>query len=151
MAINVIRVKPSTGGFQVTVRVPNAFSDGTAREDDYFVANETLRGKTPEQMRRAVREVVLGYPTIKEALGVGSGGIPDPTDTRADIEEQAAANMQVWRDMDWRIAHIADYPGLTTPQRNALLTALTNRRDAAIARDLALMVRWRTAEDDTGS
>lgn len=46
--------------------------------------------------------------------------------------------------LQYRIDHVADY-GLGPAAQNVLLTALTNRKTAALSRDLALLTAWRNA------
>ena len=73
--------------------------------------------------------------------------MPDPQDTRSALEAEAAANLTAWQGWQWRIDRIADY-GLAAGPRAVMLTALTSKRDACVAKDLALLVRWRTALQD---
>lgn len=46
--------------------------------------------------------------------------------------------------LQWRIDHIDDY-GFGAAVKSAVLTALNNRKSAALSRDVALLTAWRKA------
>ncbi len=128
----------------VKVEIPGAYTDGTSRFDQVFVPDAAVRGKTPEQVRQAVKDVIDDDP-LGQLLGAT---VTQPSQTKPVWEERARVTVDDWQDWQWRLDHVADYPGyalMTTAQQTGVRTAITNRRDAAASRDWDVLTAWRAA------
>ncbi|MBA4180246.1 MAG: hypothetical protein C0506_06605 [Anaerolinea sp.] len=128
-------------GWVVTIEVPNAYTNGESRFERVTVPYGKLEGKTPDQVRQAIKDALDDDP-LAAVLGEE---VAAPTSTKEIYEDRAEATQARWAQWQWRIDHIADYPGyaaLAAPQKTALLTALTNRRDAAAQADWAVLQQW---------
>ena len=125
------------GGFWVTIEVDNAYTDGTSRFDRVFVPAEELRGKTPEERRQAIRDAMDDDPLAGIA---GEDADSAPTQTKAVLERRMEALYADWQR--WKTTRVE---AQARSLAQAVITALTNREDAAWTRYVAAIQAWRQA------
>ena len=147
-APEIVRVlEMDDGTARVIVRLPGAMADGSDGQATVVLTTEQMRLHTPDALRRVIRAALTRAQTNAAELRGSAldGAVEETRDALENAAEESLADWQAWQ---WRLDNVANYPGwsgFTPAQQNALVTALTNRRDAAAARDLAILVRWRTA------
>ena len=125
------------GGYWVVVEVENAYTDGTSRFDRVFVPAEDLRGKTPEERRQAIRDALDDDPLAGIA---GEDATAEPTQTKALLERRMEALYADWQR--WKTTRLE---AQARSLAQAVITALTNREDAAWTRYVAAIQAWRQA------
>lgn len=128
--------EPAPNGYIVEVEVTAAYTDGSSRIDRVFVATSELRGKTPEQKRQAILDALDDDPMD----GVAGVEVSAPTVTKPILEDRMTGLYADW--LRWKTTRTeAQARSLAA----AVITALTNREDAAWAAYLASIQAWRTA------
>lgn len=120
----------------VTVEHPAAYTDGSPRFEQVFVADAAVRGKTPEQVRQAVKDAVEDDP-IGQLVGAA---IAQPTQTKAVYEERCIALFETWRR--WQLTRLEAQTRAMAP---GVITALTNRENIAWGEYAAGLNAWRGA------
>ena len=124
------------GGWWVTVEVPSAYTDGTSRFDKVFVPRDAVTGKTPEQVRQAVKDAVDDDP-LAPLLGAT---VTTPTQTKPVFEDRMVAQYERWRR--WQQTRVeAQSRALAA----GVITALTNQENAAWSDYATAINSWRLA------
>lgn len=125
------------GGFWVTIEVENAYTDGGSRFDRVFVADKDVRGRTAEERRQAIRDALDDDPLAGIA---GEDADSAPTQTKAILERRMEALYADWQR--WKTTRVE---AQARSLAQAVITALTNREDAAWTRYVAAIQAWRQA------
>lgn len=127
--------RPCPGGRLVTIEVEAAYTDGRSRFDEVFVADGAVRGKTPAQKLQAV------YDALADDLAdVRGTAVAAPAATRDIIEDRMVALYEDWQR--WKTTRIE---AQTRSLGAGVITALTNREDAAWAKYVLSIQAWRNA------
>lgn len=134
--IVIRRSTPTPGGYLVTIERTNARTDGSSVSRDVYVSAERVHGKTREEIIEAVQEA-SGDP-LRRLRGVD---LDAPlTETKAVWEQRAERVYAVWQR--WQNTRIeAQTRAMPAP----VITALTNREDAAWADYVVILTAWRNA------
>ena len=129
-------VLPSAGGYRVEVESTGAYTDGRSRFDRVYLTAAELRGKTPEQKRQAILDALDDDPLA----GVAGVEVSAPTLTKAILEDRMETLYADWQR--WKTTRVeAQARSLAA----AVVTALTNREDAAWTKYLQAIQAWRAA------
>lgn len=124
------------GGYMLTVEHTGAFTDGTSRFEQVFVADAVVTNKTPEQVRQAVKDAIDNDP-IGQLLGTN---VTTPTQTKPVREERMVRQYERWRR--WQQTRVeAQARALSA----TIITALTAQEDAAWGDYATAIQAWRTA------
>lgn len=142
--MNIVRRLRMPGGWMVTVEVPTAFTKASnvhpvtgaptdSRFDDVFVSDAAVRGKSGDVVRQAVRD----------ALADPFEGIDLDTpvrETKALLEARMGAQYATWQL--WKNTRVE---ATARELAGAIVTALTNRENAAWSDYAASINAWRSA------
>ena len=134
--MNIVSRERGPNGWNVTIEHPNAYTDGTSRTERVTIPYAKLEGKTPDQVRQAIKDAVDDDP-IRDILGED---VAAPAQTKAILEDRMEALFADWQR--WKLTR-GEAQARTLPP--AAITALTNREDAAWARYVQSIQQWRTA------
>lgn len=119
----------------VAIEVTGAYTDGSSRFDRVFVAREDLRGRTPEERRQSILDALDDDPLA----GIAGQEVVAPTETKAILERRMESLFAVWRR--WKETRL-EAQARSLPA--GVVTALTNREDAAWAAYAAAILQWRS-------
>lgn len=135
MALIVRDAKPCPGGRLVTIEVEAAYTDGRSRFDEVFVADSAVRGKSSAQKLQAV------YDALSDDMAdVRGTAVSAPAATKDIIEDRMVALYEDWQR--WKATRAeAQARSLAA----GVITALTNREDAAWAKYVQSIQVWRNA------
>lgn len=136
MSERIIRsYETAPGCFRITVEVTDAYTDGSSRFDQVYVARDELRGKTRAERLQAVFDAVDDDP-----MGDLAGEIVSaPVATKEILERRAEAKYADWQR--WKVTREeAEKRALAKP----VVAALTAREDAAWTAYLADLNDWRS-------
>lgn len=136
----IVRQEVVPGGAIVTVETPGAFTNGDPRVETVFLSRSELIGRTREEIIQSVRDEIGGRGPLDDVVGVDLAA--PPTETKQTLERKLDNSLADFMAWQFRLDHVSAY-GLGAAQTTALTNALTKRRDAAAARDLELLQRWR--------
>lgn len=126
----------TNGGFNITVEVTGAYTDGSSRLDTVWVSRDDMRGKTQQQRRQAIFDALEDDP-LGDAAGLPA---ERPAQTREVFEDRAIAKFEAWQR--WKLTREeAQARGLA----GGVITSLTNREDAAWSDYLDVLIAWRSA------
>lgn len=134
--MNIARRERVSGGWQVTIEVPNAYTDGTSRFDRIFLADADIRGKTLNEVRQAVKDAVDDDP-LQAVIGEA---VTTPTQTKAILWERAKAAYA-----DWQMAKATRIEAQARSMAAAVITALTNAENALWTDYTTTLNQWRLA------
>lgn len=131
----VRKVRQVAGGYLLEIEVTQAYTDGRSRFDEVFVADGAVRGKTPAQKLQAV------YDALSDDLAdVRGTAVSAPAATKDIIEDRMVALYEDWQR--WKATRAeAQARSLAA----GVITALTNREDAAWAKYVQSIQVWRNA------
>jgi len=130
--MKVTRREAVAGGWMFKIEVPNAYTDGSSRYDSVFVSAAELKGKSPDQAQQAILDA-MEVPDVR-------GELTAPAATKEILEDRMEARYEVWQR--WK-ATKAEAVARSLPA--AVVTALTNRENAAWAAYLDVIQQWRAA------
>jgi|GEM_PF-6777848 len=134
--MNIRNRERAPGGWSVTIEVPNAYTNGESRFDQVFVPQDAVTGKTPEQVRQAVKDAVDDDP-LAPLLGAT---VTTPTQTKDIYEDRMVAQYERWRR--WQQTRVeAQSRALAA----GVITALTNQENAAWSDYATAINAWRLA------
>lgn len=134
--MNIHSKERTTGGWNVTIEVPNAYTSGESRFDRIFVSDAAVRGKTADQVRQAVKDALDDDP-LAAVLGET---VAAPTPTKAIYEDRMTTLYADWQR--WKLTHAeAVARGVSA----AVITKLLNRTNAAWSVYVDAIVAWGTA------
>lgn len=120
----------------VAVEITDAYTDGSSRIDRVFVAREDLRGRTLEERRQAIMDALDDDPLA----GIAGVEASAPTQTKAIFERRMDELFADWQR--WKTTRL-EAKARSLPA--GVVTALTNREDAAWAAYAAAILQWRGA------
>lgn len=132
----ILSHEPAPGGHWVTIEVTNAYTDGTSRYDRVFVSRDELRGKTADERRQAILDALNDDPLE----GISGETVAAPTQTKAILEARMVALYADWQR--WKTTRVE---AQDRENAAAVVTALTNRENAAWTRYVAAIQEWRSA------
>ena len=134
--MNIVSRERGPNGWNVTIEHPNAYTDGTSRTERVTIPYAKLEGKTPDQVRQAIKDAVdddpLG-PVIGEAVAA-------PTPTKAILWDRAKAAYA-----DWQMAKTTRVEAQARSMAAAVITALTNAENALWTDYATTLNQWRLA------
>ena len=134
--MNIVSRERSQAGWLVTIEVPNAYTTGESRFDRVFVSDSAVRGKTPDQVRQAVKDALDDDP-LAAVLGEM---VAAPTQTKDLLEDRMIERYDRWQR--WKNTH-AEAVARTIGA--AKITALKNRMDATWAAYMNAINDWLAA------
>ena len=134
--MNIQNRERTTGGWNVTIEVPNAYTTGESRFDRVTIPDAAVRGKTPEQVRQAVFDAVNDDP-IAQVLGKT---VAQPSQAKAIREDRMLDLFADWQR--WKATHAEAVARAVAAN---VITALLARTDAAWAAYVVAIQAWRAA------
>lgn len=129
--------EPYRGGYLFDVERTEAFSDGSSRFERVFLERGEVVGKTPSQKVQAILDALDDNPL--DGIAGLDASVP-PAVTKAIVEDRMVAEYEDWQR--WKTTRVeAQARSLAA----AVITALTNREDAAWAKYVQSIQAWRNA------